>query len=263
MAGNRRQPGFSLTETLLAVATLAIGLTFIAGTFLTGIYLSTFSTERTIASVAAEEAFAKVRIYGLDPNHASLKTDGFVAYEQLTTLPAGESLYPSIDEGATRQYSWSLIARRVADGSDLVQCTAFVSRETGGSLGYWTRGNGAAGSQLTSSDRPHPVLVNLVQGAGSGTNEIAVQDAVATDGIDERTFINNGSILVDDATGQIYRVLERAADQPDRIELDRPWAGAALTSSTGGWVWVVPPPTTGGRAPCVAVYQKVLRFPRQ
>jgi len=246
----------------MAVGTLAIGLTFIAGTFLTGIYLSTFSTERTIASVAVEEAFAKVRIYGLDPNHPDLKADGFVPYEQLTTLPAGESLYPSIDEGIVRQYSWSLIVRRVADGSDLVQCTVFVSRETGGNLSYWTRGNGAAGSQLTSSDRPRPVLVNIVQEADSATNEIVIQDAAASDGIDERMFINNGSTLVDDATGQIYRVLERSADQPDRVELDRPWAGATLTSSGGGWVWVVPPPTTGGRNPNVAVYQEVLRFPR-
>ena len=50
----------------MAVGTLAIGMTFIAGTFLTGIFFSTLSTERTIAAVAAEEAFAKVQIYGLD-----------------------------------------------------------------------------------------------------------------------------------------------------------------------------------------------------
>ncbi len=246
----------------MAVGTLAIGLTFIAGTFLTGIYFSTFSTERTIASVAAEEAFAKVRIYGLDPNHPDLKTDGFVPYEQLTTLPAGESLYPSIDEGVARQYSWSMIARRVADGSDLVQCTAFVSRETGGNPTYWQYENGAGGSQLTSSDQPRPVRVNIVQSTGSAANQVVIQDAVASDDIDERTFISNGSILVDDATGQIYRVLERSPDQPDRIELDRPWADGALTSSAGGWVWVVPPPATGGRNPSIAVYQKVLRFPR-
>lgn len=263
MTSKRQQHGFSLTETLMAVGTLAIGLTFIAGTFLTGIYFSSLSTERTIASVAAEEAFAKVRIYGLDPNHADLKTDGFVPYEQLTVLPAGESLYPSIDEGVGRQYSWSLIARRVTDGSDLVQCTVFVSRETGGNPNYWVRETGSTGPQLKASDQPHPVRVNVVAGTGSTANEIVIQDAVAGDGIDERMFINHGSILVDDATGQIYRVLERSADQADRVELDRPWAGGALTSSEGGWAWVVPAPATGGRNPCVAVYQKVLRFPRQ
>ncbi len=59
----------------MAVGTLAVGMTFIAGTFLTGIYLSTFSTERTIAAVAAEEAFAKMRIFGLDPNDTSSQDD--------------------------------------------------------------------------------------------------------------------------------------------------------------------------------------------
>ena len=66
---------------------------------------------------------------------------------------------------------------------------------------------------------------------------------------------------MDDATGQIYRVLERYGSPPDKIRLDRPWAGGAISSSAGGWVWVVPPATSGGRNPVVAVYQDVLRFP--
>lgn len=247
----------------MAVGTLAIGLTFIAGTLMTGITFSAFSTERTIASVAAEEAFAKVRIFGLDPNHADLKTDGFAAYEQLVTLPAGEMSYPSIREEATGQYSWAVIVRRVADGSDLVQCTAFVSRQTGGNSSYWVRETGASGSQLKSSDLPRPVCVNVVQSTGLAVDEITIQDAVTADTTDERMFASNGSILVDDATGQIYRVLERSADQPGRIKLDRPWAGGALTSSAGGWVWVVPPAATGGRNPGIAVYQEILRFPRE
>ena len=255
MVKNRRQAGFSLTETLLAVGTLAIGLMFIAGTFLTGVYFSTTSTERTIAAVAADEALAKMRIYGLDPNNANLKTDGFVPYEQLVTIPADEFLYPSTREESTRQYSWAALCRRMSAGSRLVQCTVFISRQTAGAT-YWARKTGAGGLALETPnpDLPRPVRVNFVPDANAtNTAEVLLKDAVPDDGIDELAFVNDGSLLLDDATGQIYHVLERVASQPDKIRLDRSW--------TGGWAWVVPPAASGGRNPVVAVYQDVLRFP--
>ncbi len=263
MVKDRRQSGFSLTETLLAVATLAIGLTFIAGTFLAGVYFSTTSTERTVAAVAADEALAKVRIYGLDPNHANLKTDGCTPYEQLVTIPAEEFLYPSTREEPARQYSWAVLCRRLGPAGRLVQCTVFVSRQTAGAT-YWARKTGADAPQLGTPDPdlPRPLRVNLVQEAGAtNLNEVTIQDAVSTDTVDERTFINDGSVLVDDKTGQIYRVLERYASQPNKVRLDRPWAGGALGAPAGGWVWVIPPAASGGRDPTVAVYQEVLRFP--
>ncbi len=263
MVKDRRQSGFSLTETLLAVATLAIGLTFIAGTFLTGVYFSTTSTERTVAAVAADEALAKVRIYGLDPNNANLKTDGCTPYEQLVTLPAEEFLYPSTREEPARQYSWAVLCRRLGPAGRLVQCTVFVSRQTAGAT-YWTRKTGADAPQLgtPNPDLPRPLRVNLVQEAGAtNLNEVSIQDAVSTDTVDERTFINDGSVLVDDKTGQIYRVLERYASQQNKIRLDRAWTGGPLGAPAGGWVWVVPPAASGGRDPTVAVYQEVLRFP--
>lgn len=264
MVKDRRQSGFSLTETLLAVATLAIGLTFIAGTFLTGVYFSTTSTERSVAAVAADEALAKVRIYGLDPNNANLKTDGCVPYEQLVTIPAEEYLYPSTREESTRQYSWAVICRRLSTTGRLVQCTVFISRQTAGAT-YWARKTGTDWPQLGTAnpDLPRPLRVNLVQEAGTtNLNEVSIQDAVPSDTVDERTFINDGSVLVDDKTGQIYRVLERYANRPEKIKLDRSWTGGALTPPAGGWVWVVPPAASGGRDPTVSVYQEVLRLPR-
>jgi hypothetical protein len=275
MTRKRQQHGFSLTETLMAVGTLAIGMTFIGGTFLTGIYLATVSTERTIAAVAAEEGFAKMRIFGLDVDDRDLKTTGFVAYEDLTPLPAGESFYPSTRGETSRQYSWSAICRLVADSNevadgnevtgsrDLVQCVVFVSRETGGNSTYRNRKSGTGWPQLEQSDLPRPLRVNIVQDAASSTPEVVVvKDAVTSDAIDERTFVARGSILVDDATGRIYRVLDRDEVQPERITLDRDWEGGDLTAQDGGWVWVVPPPVAGGRIPGVAAYQKIIRFPR-
>jgi hypothetical protein len=71
-----------------------------------------------------------------------------------------------------------------------------------------------------------------------------------------------GTVLVDDATGQIYRVLERfGTPSADKVRLDRPWAGGAISSAAGGWAWVVPASVSGGRSPLVAVYQDVLRWP--
>ena len=263
MVKDGRQLGFSLTETLMAVGTLAIGLMFIGGTFLTGIYFSTLSTERGIAAVAAEEAFAKIRIYGLDPNHAGLKTDGFTPYEQLVAIPTEECLYPSTPEDPARQYSWAALCKRTGSGSRLVQCTVFVSRRAVNAK-YWVRKSGADWPQLGSSDAnlPRPVRINIVQApSGAEPSDVLLKDAVPTDPNDERAFVMDGALLVDDATGQIYRVLERYANQLDRIRLDRPWTGGAIGAPTGGWAWVIPPAASGGRDPLVAVYQQVLRFP--
>ena len=202
-----------------------------------------------------------------------MKTSGFVPYEDLATLPAEESLYPSIRDETANQYSWAAICRRVTDanvtpdvnvptdGGELIQCTVFVSRETGGQSSYWKRRkrHGLAAACGCEPDLPRPLRVNVVQAATPATaEEIAIKDAVPGDAIDERTFVCEGSILVDDATGQIYRVLERSAVSPDNVTLDRPWAGGALTSADGGWVWVVPPAVSGGRNPGIAVYQKII-----
>jgi hypothetical protein len=252
----RQEDGFSLTETLLAVGTLAVGMLFVAGSFLTGIYFTTVSTERTIAAVAADEAFTKMRLYGLDPNDEDLDTGGFVPYESLRSMPDEEHLYPSIDGGAARQYSWAIICRREADDSRLVRCTAFVNRKVGAASKFWVPQDGD-GQGLEEGDLPRPVLVTLESSSGDD-DEVLIQDATETGSADERTFVDAGSIIVDDATGDIYRVLERSAGQYGRVTLDRPWEGADLTSPAS--VWVVPPPVAGGRRPLVAVYQEVIRF---
>jgi len=260
MEDHRRQHGFSLTETLLAVGTLAVGMLFIGGTFMTGIYFTSLSTERTIGSVAADEAFAKIRLYA-DPNMKGLSTAKFVPYEQIRAVPASEYLYPSTGETSAGQYSWAAICRQMGAGSRLVQFTVFVCRESGADSKYWVRKTGAAAPALAPSDLPRPVRITIAQDAASMVkDEVTIVDAVAADGIDERAFINDGAFIVDDANGQVYRVLTRFADRPDKIKLDRPWVGGTITPPTGGGVWAVPPPVSGGRDPLVAIYQKILRF---
>lgn len=248
----------------MAVGTLAIGMTFVGGTFMTAIYFSTVSTERTIAAVAADEAFAKIRLYGLDPNKTAPVPNEFRRYEQLATIPAWEFLYPSsVVENTERQYSWAALCKRVSAGSDRVQCTVFVSRKTGANSTYWMRQSGTAWPALAPSDLPRPLRVAIVKDATvPALDEVLLKDAVPGDTIDELAFVSDGSVLVDDGTGEMYHVLDRYADAPDRIrlKLDRQWGGAAAPLPTGGWVWVVPPAASGGRNPVIGVYQQVVRL---
>ncbi len=103
--------------------------------------------------------------------------------------------------------------------------------------------------------------VNVGRNSTAAENEITILDAVSSDGTDERSFVSNGSILVDDATGDIYRVLERSADELGQVALDRDWEGGDLAANSG-WMWVVPPAASGGKNPGVAVYQETIRFAR-
>ena len=227
--------GFSLTEVLLAVGILAVGMLFIAGTFLVGIHFSTIATEQTIAAVASDEAFAKIKIYGVNLNDPNWLVGNLRPFEavKLNPISPDEFAYPSTNTVAEKQYYWSALCRRVApDPNRLVQVTVFVCRKVG-----------------PVSARPVPVKVN-VQRSISNNSELVITDG-------NEALINDRYTIVDNNTGWIYRVLERYADNPSTpiredqiILLDRPWVGGAT-----GLVWVVPPPFGGGRHPCIAVYQ--------
>jgi prepilin-type N-terminal cleavage/methylation domain-containing protein len=261
MNNEQKHSGFSLTEILIAVGILAVGMTFIAGVFPAGIYLTTIATERTIAAVATDEAFAKIEIYakdnpagsinfgagGVEPNHLKDFND---VLEPGVKIDPCEFAYPS-DPGidvSEKQYCWSALCRRAGpDPNRLVQVTVFVSRKVSPNLKYPAPPDG-----IGTVAWPMPVRVNVSGTAGN--NELTITG--------EKTYINDGYTIVDDATGRIYRVLERYKPPNDStILLDGRWEGGAL-----GLVWVVPPPVIGtppvpnGRYPCIAVYQKVIRF---
>lgn len=263
-----KNDGFSLTEVLMAVGTLAIGMLFIAGVFPVAIRFTTIATERTIAAVVADEAFAKIRIYDVNldnPNPLPLTGchdfNGFSGIWPALINPA-EFAYPSTRTELTKkQYYWSALCRRVAPDPNnrLVQVTVFISRRIRHGTLYRDRYPDGT-LNPAGSLYPIPIYVNVLQPVGLNADELLINDLDPDDTVDERTFINDGYTIVDNQTGQIYRVLERDADQPDRIILDRPWQGSVVAPPTGGFVWVVPPPAGSSRYPCIAVYQKVIRF---
>ena len=235
MNNEQKHKGFSLTEVLLAIGTLAIGMIFVGGVFPVAIHFTTIATERTIAAVAADEAFAKIRLYGVDLANPALDVNQ-VPFEAVTSIDPDEFFYPSTNvHSSEKQYCWSALCRRVGLSDD-VQVTVFVSRKIGGGTVYW----GGTG------DRPIAVRVGISEIIGKA-DELQI--------IGNKTFINDGYTIVDNETGDIYRVLERYAANDNVILLDRDWQGVPV----GGSVWVVPPPA-GGRYPCVAVYQKVIKF---
>jgi hypothetical protein len=244
MRKRRKYSGFSLTEVLLAVGTLAVGMIFISGTFLTGIHFSTISTERTIAAVVADEAFAKVRIYGSANLGwlSGLSTTSCVDFNDIVPLDPNQFAYPSTRTLAEKHYYWSALFRPVYSDSAnrLVQVTVFVSRKVGSSTMYPT-------GSIGTLPRPVPVQVGV-----SG----AIGDRILTI-TGDITFINDGYTIVENATGNIYRVVERGADpaHPEQITLarDKLWEG-------GDSVWVIPPPLGGGKCPCIGVYQRQIRF---
>jgi type II secretory pathway pseudopilin PulG len=245
MKKNRKNCGFSLTEVLLAVGTLSIGMIFVAGVFPVAIHFSTEASEQTIAAVVADEAFAKIRLYGV--NFGALPP--FIQstlYKPLLPFDPDddEFAYPSTNLPTQRRYCWSALCRRVRNTSRLVQVTVFVSRRTGSGMRYRNPANPEAGRV----SYPMPVKVGIPD---------VLESNVLMIGADRKTFINDDYIIVDNQTGQLYRVLRRDPDQPDTIELDRDWTRPAAPTDA---VWVVPPPPAGGRYPCIAVYQKVIRF---
>jgi hypothetical protein len=237
-----KKDGFSLTEVLLAIGTLAIGMTFISGTFLAGIYLSTISTERTIAAVVADEAFAKIKLYGIYLSNPNLPVNRLTPFESLNTIiNPDEFAYPSTRTQSDKQYYWSALWRPLNSNPDnrLFQVTVFISRKVGSGTTY-----------PGDSDRPVPVEVGVSIVAGSGNENKLMINTTA-----EQAYINDGYKIVDNHTGRIYRVLQRDPDAPETIILDRNWQDEFADS-----VWVVPPPIGGGRNPEIAIYQKVIRF---
>jgi len=268
--------GFSLAEVLMAVGILVVGMVFVAGIFPVAILYTTTATEQTIAAIAAEEAFAKVQIYAIDGPDAndvkfsSLSQTELRFFADASVFPAvtddAEFAYPSTPgQWSRKQYFWSALCRLAADpntfaGCPPVQVTVFVCRRVGSGVSYYKPSYGsdpATNGKVKNFSSPSPdqdVIPRPVKVAvtrGPALNELVISD------VREKTFINDGYRIVDNATGRIYRVLERhSAPRDDNVVvLDKPWQGQPPRA-----VWVVPPPVAGGRNPCLAVYQKLMRF---
>ena len=230
----QKRRGFSLTELLFALGVLSIGMVFVAGVFPAGLVFTVESSEQTIARLVAKEAFAKVRLFHIDP--CGLVLDSQVDFNDITIIPPYEFEYPtSFDvHPVNRNYYWSALCRPLTlDPNGPVQVTVFVCRRVGGGA------------------MPRSQLVNVGVDVVHNDNLITVTTG-------DQRLITAGQTIVDNRTGRLYRVNDRDLADDTLVELYGFWSDPGGFGSSS--VWVVPPGANSSRNPCVAVHQRLIRF---
>jgi prepilin-type N-terminal cleavage/methylation domain-containing protein len=246
--GYIKHKGFSLAEVLIATGILALGLVMIAMAFPVGVKLASIATERPVGVVAANEAFAKIRLYSVDnlnPNPAkhrialdcsrlsvnfcmdlpTLQNTTGLANCFLETLELDnpvnpgitidnsfERFYPSlVPQPAERRYYWSPLLRRADPSTNEVQTTVFVCRMLGMSAKYYDMDHVLA-SPLPNNDNPWPVPVKVMVNYPAFGKTITVQGNTQFDAAGQTLtacrFFTDGCMIVEDRTGYIYKVVE-------------------------------------------------------
>ncbi len=248
VAKKLKNNGFSLTEVLMAVGILSVGMMLIATMFPVGIYLTGLASERTMAAIVADEAFAKIRLYGIDSSSLLWNIQSCLSYENVPgrTIDPNEFSYPSVDPCVTnRQYYWSASCNKLSMGPAGMEClvTVFVARRTSPNLTYL---NGK-----DDGKRPVAVSVEAVNVAGE-PDKLEIPTWY-------KKYVNPPTTILDPLSGRLYRVIDRmdkpGTGAPTIVTLDRNWVGILLND-----IRIIPPPDTGGKNADVEVFQRIIRF---
>ena len=270
----RRQFGFSLIEAMLATGILGVGLVLIAMVFPVGIKLTSVATERAIGAVAADEAFAKIQMWGFPPVWPAMPdSENSVDYLRLLNIHYGatstawpEFFYSSANvRGELRNYHWSALCRRLPDDPHRVQVTVFVTRKVAPNITFRKTHNIGADARL----QPWPSPVSVTLRYEGNPTELKIWTMTWGE---EYDFFSSGTALVDDRTGKLYYLQETRDSTGDGfrdtlvLRDGWQWPGYDLNPNTPPVTaqnvrfWVVPPGIGSPRNPVVAVRQKVMRL---
>lgn len=289
MVSRLRHNGFSLVEVMISAGILAVGFVLIAGAFSVGTKLTAIATERTIGLAAAEEAFAKIRLYGVDPSDGWLPSyqlysdwnQGIDSVKYSLVANAGINLdddqtpadptdspelvpvwsdadafdeynYPSTHLVDKKKYRWSALCRDLS--GDQFQVTVFVCRIPGLGVKYPEVDRYGVLSGGTT-EIPAAIKIERDTGGSSGSND----NLIDISAISMAKYVMEGSTLVDDQTGTLMYVVGREYGQITLLDnVDE--------TQLGDYFWVIPPSvkpadlSVDGRYPCVEVYQRIITF---
>lgn len=260
--------GFTLIEVLIAAVVIGLGLILVATVFPVGIKLTTVATERAVGVLAANEAAAKVQLWGFPPlaDWAPEITDPqttphtqcvlypillrkkfpLLTDAQFAALTEAEFTYPSAADSGAGKYFTAVLCRAL-DGSQ-VQITALAMRALAADSRFWKPDGAADGV------RPVPLKVKT-----AWINQRPLELEVKPDGWATPApyvFFTDGATIIDDKSGLIYQVFEvksRGAATRNILVLDRGWEG-----DPDGAVWVVPPAVGSSRNPLVGAVQTIV-----
>jgi hypothetical protein len=250
-----------------------------------GIKLTGIATDRTIGAIAANEAVAKIKLYGLPPFAdwtlaAGTPNPEVFPHTQCTQhlpllnymhgaaigwpkdLTWDEFLYPTVADmdmpaGQERNTHWSALCYGISNNE--IQVTVFVTRKTAAGLQYYTPTGGQDG------DWPSPVPVNVsYDSAGAAANPLLRRQLKIESGplvfnqTTNRTFFNDNVTIVANHNGKIYRVQEYKATGgvKDTLVLTEDWEPSSNPASET--IWVVPPAVGSDRYPVIAVRQTTI-----
>lgn len=125
----RLQHGFSLTEVLLALATLTVGMVFVGGTFFVGVHYSARSFEQNLGAVVAREAVEMIRLYGITGLGGAMDTFSNVRVRHPDPNEDAELARTLFVYDENPQFRWNALLQRRAGGlGNQVDVTVFVSR---------------------------------------------------------------------------------------------------------------------------------------
>lgn len=223
----------------MAVGILSIAMMLIATMFPVAIYLTSVASERTMAAIVADGAFAKIQLYGVDPCDDPCAC---IDYEnELVSkgkIDPNEFSYPSVDPCTnSRQYYWSALYKFDPNSSGYL-VTVFVARKTNTGLTY-------PNPSGLSYDRPR--IITIDANLPTDTNFLNV------------SYVYPPATIFDNASGRLYRIVDRV---DNKVRLDRRWDEDTLPSlpPVKVFIWLVPPPDTGGRNAGIEVYQRIIKF---